>query len=295
MKFKSILQIVYVSSIIFLLIYAAGMCNFIDHITLSNGLDNKYSNVTVWKFALKSEHWVFVHFMTPFLFAVFSGSLSTSICIIYGWESFEAALAIIISTVVIVSKSFTSYFSDWLTESIGDSLIGDPFMGIIGILFAMYLMTTYFPEVKRVLTKGHHTCDMCRDTYRVECIIKNHITFFLFLLNFVTGSWCEILAGVVFHYKLPNQQPQEYIICIGFLLYPFCRLLWFDILWYQLIPHIKNEDTLNEIGDFIYTITFIFISVYMSALFLTTLTYPVVFVGVGVTFFMLKLILSRRK
>ena len=295
MKFRTILRFVYVSTIIILLVYIIGIWKFIDSISLSNEIDDAYKNSTKlspWKFALKKEHWVFVHFIVPFQFSVFIVIISLSICLIYGWESYEAISAVIGATIVIINKWTSSYFSEWIKESAGDSLVGDILIGTTGVLYSRYIMWMYFPCINELLRKGPHQCSACKQSCNVRCIYKRHRIFFLFLLNFLSGAWCELMAGVVFHYKV-FQIPHT--INIGFLLYPFCRLLWADIFWYQALPHLRTHKTHNEVDDFIYMITFVFFSVYLSAVFLTALTYPVVFIGVGVSFLLLTAILSRRR
>lgn len=409
MKFRQLLIFVYIAVIVILTGYTCVMLNFTETISMSmNNTDPKYLNHTSlkpWEFTLKEEHWVFVHFFIPFTVSIFSVSVFKSLCMIYGWETFEAICATLGSTIVISNKWSSSFFSSWIKESIGDSLIGDISIGITGILFGRYIMYHFFPKINeslkagggntgddgtatngsdssdgsmlvmsniakayvtgggddnsydlenntstssttitdtnttgnsttilrmlpekkmmmmnnknQVFQQGDGDCTVTSgggsssswvSTGRSEAIQSIHVVYekhrilFLFLFYFISGSWIEILGGVVFYYKATPTVGFP----IGFIFYPFLKLLWTELFLFHIsryvitditpVTNLQGGTTLvtrRDFNNFADMITFVFMWVYLSTLFLSTISYPVVFVGVGTCFITLLCILKK--
>lgn len=295
MTFRKMLIGIYISVLLILIIYSAAVWSKVSTISLSIKLSDSYNGIPLLvpiKFVLKQEHWVFVHFFVPFTFAIFCSSFFKAISIIFAWESFEAICATIGSLIVISSRWTSSFFSEWIRESIGDSLIGDIAIGLVGILFGRYFMCNYFPCLNELLKIGH----VCRisnlKAVNKGCncrFFKRHKILLLFLLYFVSGAWAEVVAGLVFHYNSSNGIG----LPIGYLMYPFIRLLWLEIFWNHVERHLVTRKTSHEIEGFVIMITFVFIWVYLSSFFLLTISYPVVFFGIGTCFLALIFLLNK--
>ena len=230
-------------------------------------------NLQPWKFLLKNEHWVFVHFLLPFLTYIFSESILFSIVIFYLNETIEASLAQVDHVYVILYNNSTqSYFTRWINESLMDSLLGDPTNGIIGILFGYYIMRMYFKDVKMVI------------------IMYRKRMFLSFAIFFIASILPHITAGINIEYLVDDIR---YYYPIGFIYYPFAMLIVFELLWLLIIPILSRELSDERIMDFILMIIFVFLCMYISTCSLKLPTYFCVWFGVFVTFSLLNLIFEK--
>jgi len=136
------------------------------------------------RFIFTHTHWPIVHYMFPlFLGIVFHWKWA--ILIIYFWESFEAAVSILISVTI-----NSGVISSWLSETAQDSLVGDIIMGLFGIITGCLIKEKIFKTIDNRMVV-HKT------RLRVYFFLALLITSPLELMASVTVDIPSLSGGIV--------------------------------------------------------------------------------------------------
>lgn len=304
---RCILICVSIISIILITIHACVMIKFTTDISLHMPSRIILTNKTKeWDFLLKNEHWVFTHFHNPSQVYMFIPSFFISIFIIYTWETLEAIVITLILNNISIYGGNLEAVAGWMNESIADSLIGDTLIGTIGILYSAFFMTTHFPNIKRNVLYSLKT---------------DRNILYSFLLYLILTAALDLLSGLTLHMNTTlitqqmhndnvglniihiaqgndnstviNNPTSMYLYPLGYLLYPFIKLISFELIWITIMPKIITKETRHEIPRFIIWFIVSFLWVYISSIFLLTPTYFSLFIGIGTCFLFLNFIFYK--
>lgn len=242
--------------------------------TFPNNATTTNENINIIKFMYSNEHWVLVHYISMFYISTLAPSMLTAVAIMYMWESFEVIASITTHIAYYNSGSTYPTFSVWISESAGDSLIGDIMVGFMGILFAIWLSHMKHSKFRMiVLNEFNHSCQLCAKHFMFKCFFKRYRILFTYLLFYALGFWIEVIGGITIITGFNNE-----IIPIGFFMYPFIKILWISIYWKYLNTSFNGKYN-NTIARTELYVNIHFIIAYVSCVSLKVPSFPCILIG----------------